>query len=67
MYWRCLLWQQYLFSGDEDVPLRRWRPRLLTSFLEWMKKYQDPDHQAGADPLGWRISDYAGGNLTNGG
>ncbi len=64
MYWPMLLWQQYLFSGDEAL-LRTMAPR-LTHFLEWMKRYQDPTTKL-VNPLGWRISDYAGGNIPNGG
>jgi alpha-L-rhamnosidase len=59
-----LLWQQYLFSGDETF-LREMKPR-LTRFLDWIKQYQNPTNKL-LDPPGWRISDYAGGNLPNGG
>ncbi|HWX22431.1 MAG TPA: family 78 glycoside hydrolase catalytic domain [Candidatus Binatia bacterium] len=64
MYWPMLLWQQYLFSGDETL-LREMAPR-LTHFLDWIKPYQNPTNQL-LDPPGWRISEYAGGNLPNGG
>ena len=64
MYWPMLLWQQYLFSGDETL-LREMSPR-LTHFLEWLKTYQDPTNKL-SDPTGWRISEYAGGNLPSGG
>jgi alpha-L-rhamnosidase len=64
MYWPMLLWQQYLFSGDETL-LREMAPR-LTHFLDWIKPYQNPANKL-LDPPGWRISDYAGGNLPNGG
>jgi alpha-L-rhamnosidase len=64
MYWPMLLWQQYLFSGDEAL-LRETAPR-LTHFLEWIKPFQDPATRL-LNPSGWRISDYAGGNLPNGG
>ena len=64
MYWPMLLWQQYLFSGDETL-LREMAPR-LTHFLDWIKPYQDPTTKL-LDPPGWRISEYAGGNLPNGG
>ena len=64
MYWPMLLWQQYLFSGDEAL-LREMEPR-LTRFLEWLKPFQDPATKL-LNPPGWRISDYAGGNLPNGG
>jgi alpha-L-rhamnosidase len=40
-------------------------PRLI-HFLDWMKQYQNPANKL-LDPPGWRISDYAGGNLLNGG
>ena len=45
--------------------LREMAPR-LTHFLDWIKPYQNPANQL-LDPPGWRISDYAGGNLPNGG
>jgi alpha-L-rhamnosidase len=64
MYWPMLLWQQYLFSGD-DTLLREMEPR-LTRFLDWIKQYQNPTNKL-LDPPGWRISDYAGGNMPNGG
>ncbi len=64
MYWPMLLWQQYLFSGDEML-LREMAPR-LTHFLDWIKPYQNPTNQL-LDLPGWRISEYAGGNLPNGG
>jgi len=64
MYWPMMLWQQYLFSGDEML-LREMAPR-LTHFLDWIKSYQDSTNKL-IDPPGWRISDYAGGNLPNGG
>jgi len=64
MYWPMLLWQQYLFSGDETL-LREMAPR-LTRFLDWLKTYQDPATRL-LNPPGWRISDYAGGNMPNGG
>jgi alpha-L-rhamnosidase len=64
MYWPMLLWQQYLFSDDEAL-LREMTPR-LTHFLDWLKPYQNQTNQL-LDPSGWRISDYAGGNLPNGG
>ena len=64
MYWPMLLWQQYLFSGD-DALLREMAPR-LTHFLEWLKPFQDPASKL-LNPSGWRISEYAGGNLPNGG
>ena len=64
MYWPMLLWQQYLFSGDETL-LREMAPR-LTRCLEWIKPFQDPTTKL-LNPPGWRISDYAGGNMPNGG
>jgi len=64
MYWPMLLWQQYLFSGD--VPLLRTMAPRLTHFLDWIKTYQDPVTKL-LNPPGWRISDYAGGNLPSGG
>jgi alpha-L-rhamnosidase len=64
MYWPMLLWQQYLFSGDATL-LRMMAPR-LTRFLGWIKAYQDPTTRL-LDPPGWRISEYAGGNMPSGG
>jgi alpha-L-rhamnosidase len=64
MYWPMLLWQQYLFSGD-TLLLRTMAPR-LTHFLDWIKTYQDPATKL-LNPPGWRISEYAGGNLPSGG
>ena len=64
MYWPLLLWQQYLFSGD-DALLREMTPHLVR-LLEWLKTFQDPATRL-LNPSGWRISDYAGGNLPNGG
>jgi alpha-L-rhamnosidase len=64
MYWPMLLWQQYLFSGDTSL-LRTMAPR-LTHFLDWIKTYQDPT-TGSFNPPGWRISEYAGGDMPNGG
>jgi len=64
MYWPMLLWQQYLFSGDETL-LREMAPR-LTRCMEWIKRFQDPATKL-LNPPGWRISDYAGGNMPDGG
>ncbi|HEY2083206.1 MAG TPA: family 78 glycoside hydrolase catalytic domain [Verrucomicrobiae bacterium] len=64
MYWPMLLWQQYLFSGDEAL-LREMAPR-LTKFLDWIHGYQDPATKL-LNPPGWRISEYAGGNMPSGG
>ncbi|HZM02539.1 MAG TPA: family 78 glycoside hydrolase catalytic domain [Candidatus Saccharimonadales bacterium] len=64
MYWPMLLWQQYLFSGDETL-LRAMGPR-LERFLIWIKSYQNPTTKL-LNPPGWRISDYAGGNMPSGG
>jgi alpha-L-rhamnosidase len=64
MYWPMLLWQQYLFSGDQSL-LREMAPR-LTHFLDWLKPYQNSTNKL-IDPPGWRISEYAGGNMLNGG
>ena len=64
MYWPMLLWEQFLFSGDRTL-LREMAPR-LTHFLDWLRPYQDPVTRLLNPPL-WRISDYAGGNLPNGG
>jgi alpha-L-rhamnosidase len=51
-----LLWQQYLFSGDETL-LREMSPH-LTHFMEWLKSYQSSTNQL-INPPGWRISDWA--------
>ena len=59
MCWPMLLWQQYLFSGDEPL-LREMSPR-LTHLLEWIKPYQDPTTKL-LNPPGWRISDWASTN-----
>jgi alpha-L-rhamnosidase len=64
MYWPMLLWQQYLFSGDATL-LREMAPR-LTRFLEWLNGFQDSTTKL-LDPPGWRISEYAGGNMPSGG
>jgi len=70
MYWPMLLWQQYLFSGDEDL-LRTMAPR-LSAFLNSIKAYQEPKTKLLNPPdgdfsHGRRISEYAGGNLPSGG
>ncbi|MGH7953564.1 MAG: family 78 glycoside hydrolase catalytic domain, partial [Limisphaerales bacterium] len=59
MCWPMLLWQQYLFSGDEML-LREMSPR-LTHLLEWLKPYQNPKTKL-LNPPGWRISDWASTN-----
>jgi alpha-L-rhamnosidase len=64
MYWPMLLWQQYLFSGDETL-MREMAPH-LTAFLQWIKTYQDPTTKL-LNPPGWRISDWAVGNTPKGG
>jgi alpha-L-rhamnosidase len=64
MYWPMLLWQQYLFSGDGTL-LREMAPR-LTHFLDWLKPFQNPTTKL-LNPPGWRISEYAGGNMPSGG
>lgn len=64
MYWPMLLWQQYLFAGDIAL-LEQMAPR-LTRFLDWLKTWQDPRTRL-LNPPGWRISDWAGGNMPSGG
>jgi alpha-L-rhamnosidase len=64
MYWPILLWQQYLFSDDQTL-LREMAPR-LTHFLDWLKPFQNPTTKL-LNPPGWRISEYAGGNMPSGG
>ena len=63
MYWPMLLWQQYLFSGDETL-LREMAPH-LTHFLQWIKTYQDPTNRL-INPPGWRITDWAVGYTPKG-
>jgi alpha-L-rhamnosidase len=65
MYWPMLLWQQYLFSGDQTL-LRQMSPR-FTLLLQWLKPFQDPATVLLNPITQWRISDYAGGNLPSGG
>jgi alpha-L-rhamnosidase len=64
MYWPMLLWQQYLFSGDETL-LRQMAPH-LENFLKWIKLSQDPATML-LNPKTARISDYAGGIMPSGG
>jgi alpha-L-rhamnosidase len=64
MYWPMLLWQQYLFSGDNTL-LREMSPHLV-HFLDWLKSYQDPATGL-PNPPGWRISDWAVSHLPKGG
>ena len=64
MYWPMLLWQQYLFSGDQTL-LSEMAPH-LTHLLEWLKPFQDPATKL-LNPPGWRITDWAGGNTPSGG
>lgn len=64
MYWPMLLWQEYLFSGDEGL-LAEMAPH-LESFLKWLKQWQDPETKL-LNPKTSRISDYAGGNMPSGG
>jgi alpha-L-rhamnosidase len=65
MYWPMLLWQQYLFSGDETL-LREMSPN-LTRCMEWIKPFQAPTTKLLNPITQWRISDYAGGNTPKGG
>ncbi|HTV43051.1 MAG TPA: family 78 glycoside hydrolase catalytic domain [Candidatus Sulfotelmatobacter sp.] len=64
MYWPMLLWQQYLFSGNQML-LRQMAPH-LTRLMGWLKPFQDPATQL-LNPPGWRITDWAGGNTPSGG
>ena len=50
MYWPMLLWQQYLFSGDETL-LREMAPR-LTHFLEWIKPFRTQPPSCSILPVG---------------
>ncbi|MGH7942100.1 MAG: alpha-L-rhamnosidase C-terminal domain-containing protein, partial [Limisphaerales bacterium] len=65
MYWPMLLWQQYLFSGDQTL-LREMEPN-LTRCMEWIKPFQNPTTKLLNPITQWRISDYAGGNMPHGG
>jgi alpha-L-rhamnosidase len=70
MYWPMLLWQQYLFSGDQQLLQTHYHN--LTAFLTWIQQYQDKktgliDPEMKAPDRNWRISDYAGGSLPSGG
>jgi alpha-L-rhamnosidase len=66
MYWPMLLWQQYLFSGDKSL-LHEMAPR-LTHFMEWLKPCQDwATKLLDPPPPGWRVSDFAGGNMPSSG
>jgi alpha-L-rhamnosidase len=65
MYWPMLLWQQYLFSGDQTL-LREMSPH-LTHLMRWLKPFQDPKTKLLNPVTVWRISDYAGGNMPSGG
>ena len=65
MYWPMLLWQQYLFSGDQTL-LREMAPH-LTRLMDWLKPFQDPKTKLLNPITVWRISDYAGGNMPGGG
>ena len=57
MSWPMILWEQYLFSGDQTL-LREMMPR-VERLLAWLKQYQDPVNKL-PNPPGWRISDWAG-------
>jgi len=59
-----LLWQQYLFSGDVTL-LEEMAPH-LTRLLGWLKTHQDGKTKL-LNPPGWRISEWAGGNMPSGG
>jgi alpha-L-rhamnosidase len=65
MYWPMLLWQQYLFSGDQTL-LHEMAPH-LTHLMEWLKPFQDPETKLLNPVTQWRISDYVGGNMPSGG
>ncbi len=64
LYWPMLLWEQYLFSGDEQL-LRDYYPN-LERFINYLVSYKSPGSGL-YDPPGWRASDYAGGSIQNGG
>ena len=70
MFWPMLIWQQYLFSGDEELLRNKYSN--LRKFINWISKYQDKttkliDPPDGSWTEGIRFSDYAGGSLNNGG
>lgn len=63
LYWPMLLWEQYMFSGDELL-LRAMYP-VLKRLLAYFENTKQPSGLC--DPPGWRASDYAGGSIANGG
>jgi alpha-L-rhamnosidase len=70
MYIPMILWQQYLFSGQEE--LLRSTFGSLKKFLNWIGSFLDPTLDLIDPPAGsWidsnRFSDYAGGSLLSAG
>lgn len=63
MYWPMLLWQQYLFFGDQELLNSKYTN--LQNFLTWLNGYKQATNLI--DPPGWRISEYAGGSLESSG
>ena len=63
MHWPLMLWQQYLFTGDERLLSGLW-PNLV----KWMAWAESNTKESGLlDAPGWRIADYAGGIMENDG
>ncbi len=64
MYWPMLLWQEYLFRGDLSLLDEMYVH--LEEFMDYMQRFENPNSGL-YNPPGWRISDYAGGELAAGG
>jgi alpha-L-rhamnosidase len=63
MYWPMMLWEEYLFSGDKKLLSDTWGN--FTAWMAWAETTTQSDGLI--DPPGWRVSDYAGGIMENGG
>lgn len=63
MHWPLMLWEQYLFTGDDQLLRDLW-PNLV----KWMAWAESNTQATGLlDAPGWRIADYAGGIMENDG
>lgn len=64
MYWPMMLWEQYLFNADTKLLADMWTP-----LLKWMNWLEPHTQSTGLIDIGnvWRIADYAGGVMENGG
>lgn len=63
MHWPLMLWEQYLFTGDKKILTDLW-PNLV----KWMAWAESNTKESGLlDAPGWRVADYAGGIMENGG